>query len=152
MLTPSLQLEAVSKPRDHNEGTYRCAELLRRAIRTHDALPATLATPTTFWPDVVRNPEDAYGYGDARPPRFSPTPRDVSNLLPVLAWITWLQNQNLGQRDVKIIVARARKTPWWKLAQMFGRSERTVQRWHDGGIAAIYGRFEEETWGLELAS
>lgn len=142
-------LRAIAKPRDHTDGAARCAELLRRAILTHDALPGGDIVSVTRWPEIIRDAQEAYGYGDTRPPRFSPTPRDVSNLLPVMAWLCWLEQEYNGQRDVKIIMSRARRAPWWKLAQRFGRAERTVQRWYDGAVAAIYGRFEAEVWELE---
>ena len=145
--TPSLQ--AFAKPRDHEDGAARCADLLRRAILTHDALPGREIAKVTSWPAIIREAHEAYGYDDSRPPRFNPTPRDVSNLLPVMAWICWLEQGHNGERDAKIIMSRARRAPWWKLAQRFGRSERTVQRWYDGAVAAIYGHFQNEVWDLE---
>ena len=146
-------IQAIAKPRDHQEGVARCAELLRRAVLTHDVLPDTtagkVAARATSWPETVKESDEAYGYEPAKRPRFRPTPRDVSNLLPVMAWICWLEQGHNGERDAKIIMSRARRAPWWKLAQRFGRSERTVQRWYDGAVAAIYGHFQNEVWDLE---
>lgn len=70
---------------DEREGAIRCALLLRRAIRTNDALPDRYRQRA--WPDYLQSSSEAYGYTDARPPKFKPTPKDVSNLLPVMAWL-----------------------------------------------------------------
>lgn len=134
---------------DEVEGAVRCALLLRRAICTNDALPDKYRQRS--WPDYLQSSADAYGYTDVRPPKFKPTPKDVSNLLPVMAWLAWLREQNNGERDFKIIMGRARNIAWWRLAQRYGRSERQVQRWFDGAVAAIYGHFEKEVWELKPA-
>lgn len=148
-LTTQPTLQAIAKPRDHEDGVARCAELLRRAVLTHDALPGDVIPSATIWPQVVRDAEEAYGYDSARPPKFTPTPRDVSNMLPVLDWLTWLGNENNGGRDVKVILKRARRVPWWSLAERFGRNDRTIRRWYDGAVAAIYGRFQATVWEIE---
>lgn len=132
---------------DYRNGIARCATLLERALKTLRALPDNdRRAITNSWPDFVRDPLDAYGYTEARPPRFRPTPKDVSVMLEVLARLSWLDRQvtSDGPRDVKIIVARAYGSPWWRLAQRFGRSERTVQRWHDGAVTRIYSTFMAE--------
>lgn len=132
---------------DDQDGVARCALLLRRAIRTHDALPDRYRQ--RVWPDYLQSSADAYGYNDAKPPKFRPSPKDVSNLLPVMGWLVWIREQNNGERDFKIIMGRARNIAWWRLAQRYGRSERQVQRWYDGAVAAIYGHFKRDVWDLE---
>ena len=139
---------AIEGRRSDKEGVARCATLLRRAILTNDALPDRYRQRT--WPDYIRAPGDAYGYSEVRPPKFRPSPRDVSNMLPVMDWLCWLGEKTNGGRDVKLVMARARGVPWWRLAQRHGRSERQVQRWFDGAVAAIYGRFRKQVWDLEM--
>jgi hypothetical protein len=118
----------------------KCAYLLDRAVRTLRALPKD--DPHRIknsWPDVIRDPLEAYGYTEVGYPRFRPSPRDVSVMLQVLGWITWLQHRtgSDGPRDATVIVERAFQTPWWVLAQRFHRSDRTIQRWYDGAVTRI---------------
>lgn len=123
---------------------------MRRAIQTLRALPERDRHRElgTGWPDVVRDVFDAYGYSDARMPRFKPTPHDVSVMLDVLAWITWLEQQNDGKRDARIIVARAFGVAWWLIGTRFGRNERTVRRWYEGAVAIVYARFRAQVFAL----
>lgn len=84
-----------------------------------------------------------------RAARFRPTPEQIGRAPEVLAWLAWLKRQNDGARDVKIIVGRAHGVPVWKLAQRMGRSDRTIQRWQDGAVAAIVNRFWREIAAME---
>jgi hypothetical protein len=148
-----MQLEqlTISANRNHADGAAKAWVLITRAILTHDALPNSRRQSLVAQVEIVRDFQEAYGYSDARPPRFTPTPRDVSNMLPVLAWLCWIRQQpGHGNRDFKLLAARARKAPWWKLAQRFGKCERTVQRWFDGAVAQVYNRFEPEVWELDV--
>lgn len=139
-MTPSTDYDA------HRAGIAQCAELLVRAIRTLHALPDRdyPHAVKNAWPDVVRDIRDAYGYTEARRPRFKPTPRDVSNVLEVLGWITWLEHQNDGKRDAQVIVSRAYGFPWWQIGARFGRDPSTVRRWHDGAVTRVYSAFTAE--------
>ena len=133
---------------DHRDGVARCASLIERAIRTHDALPNDRKQKLANWPDYPQESEDAYGYTEERSPKFKPTPTDVSIMLPVMAWLAWLSNQNNGRRDVGLLFERARRRSWWKVAQKHGRSERQVKRWYDGAVTAIYEKHTSEVWNL----
>lgn len=131
---------------DHRNGIARCADLMERAVKTLRALPEK-DRPRHIkggWPNVVRDPLDAYGYTEAKPPRFRPTPKDVTNMLDVLGWITWLEQQNDGKRDAQMIVARAFGVPWWAIGARFGRDPRTIQRWYDGAVTRVYSAFTAE--------
>lgn len=141
-------MEALAMEPDHREGVARCAMLIGRAIRTHDALPNDREQKLANWPDYPQEAEDAYGYTEERAPRFSPTPTDVSNMLPVMAWLAWLSNQNNGRRDLGLLFKRARKQAWWRIAQHHGMSERQVKRWYDGAVTAIYEKHSSEVWTL----
>jgi hypothetical protein len=127
------------------EGAARTWDLIRRAVLTHDALPEKTYTVLVVRYDIVREMADAYGYTDEKPPKFKPTPRDVSNMLPVWYWLTDLKRQTgTGSRDFKLLVARARGVRWWKLAQRWGKCEKTVQRWHDAAVCWVYLANREE--------
>ncbi len=130
----------------HRDGVAQCARLMERAIKTLRALPER-DRPRQIkggWPDVVRDPLDAYGYTEAKPPRFRPSPHDVSVMLDVLGWITWLEQQNDGKRGAQMIVARAFGVPWWAIGSRFGRDPRTIQRWYEGAVARVYSAFTAE--------
>jgi hypothetical protein len=130
----------------HKLGLACCARLLERSVLTLRALPERDRPRGIHnaWPTVVRDVQDAYGYTQARMPRFRPTPHDVSVMLDVLGWISWLERQNDGRRDAQIIVARAFGISWWVIGERFRRGERTVRRWYDGAVARIYSAFSTE--------
>lgn len=117
------------------------AELCRRAILTITHLPdreQTWLRKQTSTLDVIRTLEEAYGYDDARRPPFRPTARDVDNCLIVMGWLAALKHEpHPGNRDYKIIWARAFNCPWHKLAAKHGRSDKTMQRWYEHAIAHV---------------
>lgn len=59
-------------------------------------------------------------------------------------WLTWLGQQNDGERDVKILVSRAWEMPWWKLAERFCRSDDTLRRWEKNAIDRLTLRYWRE--------
>jgi hypothetical protein len=129
---------AVSDEIETN-GAARCWDLIRRGVLTHDVLPERTFERLVQKYDVVQEMADAYGYTEERAPRFMPTPRDVSNMLPVWYWLNHLRHQaGHGRRDFKVLVGRARGASWWKLASMCGTYEKRVQRWHDAAVAWVY--------------
>lgn len=142
---PTIEMEHA-----HKDGIGKLATLLERSILTLRALPDNerrfLYVVENSWPDILSDPSTGYGYTDIRPPKFEPLPYDVQNYLTVLDWFTWLENQNNGKRDAQIITARAYNTPWWRLASQFSRDQRTVKRWYEGAVTAIYGRFYDKIW------
>ena len=147
---------ALVEPQDTHrrlqlDGLARCSLLIKRAVLTHDSLPRAIRHQAlASHPDVIQETADAYGYTDIRPSKFNPTPRDISNWLPVFGWLCWIRGTNNGGRSYKVLVCRARNVSWWKLAQRFGRSERTVQRYHDGAVSQIYNQFDLEVWATDL--
>jgi hypothetical protein len=95
--------------------------------------------------DVVQEMADAYGYTEERKPRFVPTPRDVSNMLTVWAWLVDLRRQpGTGKRDYKLLVSRARGASWVKLAARFGTYEKMVSRYRDRAVAWVYLKNQDQ--------
>jgi hypothetical protein len=130
-------------------GVECCLGLIRRGVLTHDALPERTFERLVQKYDVVQEMADAYGYTAERMPKFIPTPKDVSNMLPVWYWLNDLRHQvGTGRRDFKLLVARARGTCWWKLEGKFYRCERQLRRWHDAAVAWIYLANREEVLRL----
>ena len=135
----------------------RCADLVRRAILTLDALPdrerrflstnlqSSMPTPVADWAHYRIDEFEA----PSKRPRINVTPKDVSRFLEVLRWLAWLETENNGARDVKIIMARTYGVSWLRLAEQFGRSEYTVQRWQNGAFAAMTAKFWHEIEGMD---
>lgn len=131
----------------------QCAERIRRSILTLHVQPdgdaRRLMGMEISWPDVMDERALIDQIMDRpRVRRFSPNARDISLYLDVLQWLMWLKKQNNGGRDFKVIWARAFGTPWWKLAQRFGRSERTVQRWYDGAVTRLWMEFWQDHFSV----
>lgn len=127
----------------------RCAELVERALKTLGAVADPdrrfLSGPRSCMPDPVRNIAEGDYPREARRRSFDPSPADLSHYLEVLAWLAWLSKQKPGGADeVRIIRARSVETPYWVLAQRFGRSEKTIRRWEAGAIAKLTLRFWRE--------
>ena len=133
---------------DDKEAIIYVGGRLRRAILTLTAVPDKdrkwIYSERSSWPEIVRAVEDAYGYQAVKRPKFRPTSRDVDEMLPALDWLAWLGCQKDGKREVAIIWARALGTPWWKLAERYGKSEKQVRRWQDGAITAIWLFFRDQ--------
>jgi hypothetical protein len=128
-----------------NDELAETAELIRRAILTISVAPdreRRWLTQEVSTLEVVRDLEEAYGYEEARRPKFRPQPRDVDNCLIVLSWLAALKAEpGSGRRDFNILWARAFKKPWWSLAQRYGKADRTIQRWHDNAILHVHLRY-----------
>lgn len=123
---------------------------IKRAILTLSVLPDKEArfiygSNKAAWPETVKEVHDAYGYEAIKKPRFRPTASDVDDMLPVFEWLTWLKQQPQGEREFRILWARAFETPWWRLAERYRKGERTIQRWHDGAVSTIHVQFCCET-------
>lgn len=120
------------------------ADRLHEAIRTLSALPDQerkwLRARLTQWPALAPASEELFALmvmrgADSEPVRVrppAPSPEAIDRMLPTLAWLAWIDRQ---QRQV--VLARAHRISWWKLAARFGVSERSVQRWHAEAITLI---------------
>ena len=90
--------------------------------------------------EVVRSKEESYGYEVARR-KFQPTPKDVTDMMRVMsAMAMHRKNSAYGDRDFKIIWARAFDVPWWKIGEELGirKSDRTISRMHDDAVVEIF--------------
>lgn len=119
------------------------ADRLHEAIRTLSALPDRerqfLRARLTQWPSLAPTASELFavlaprgGEGEPRPQSKPPTTEQVDKMLPTLAWLTWLDRSAR-----QVVLARAHRVSWWKLAARFGVSERSVQRWHSEAMARI---------------
>lgn len=132
-----------SIPRDQYEETLKgMRERCFRAILSIGAQPPVggKAFPTS-WAigEIIRDARDAYGYTPERR-RFKPTPKDLMDMLPVLGGIAdHKSHARYGERDYKIILARAYDTPWHIVSDRLETtaSESSLRRWLDRAVEEI---------------
>lgn len=127
-------------PEEYDDVLREMRSRVKRAFLTGAALSGErrLGFPTKWaLGDVVRDFNDAYGY-TVQKRKFIPTPKDVSDFLPVMGAIAHYRTHDVhGKRDFKILFAKAFDMPTWRLADQFGASERTIQRWQDVAVEKI---------------
>lgn len=117
-------------------------ERCHRAVLTLCSMPSTERLGfASQWAvgDIVRKASDAYGYEIARR-RFRATPKDVGDYLTVMsAMALYRQHALKGDRDFRIIWARAFETPWWRIKEELELpgAERTFSRWQDRAVEEI---------------
>lgn len=113
-----------------------------RAVLTMGTLPkaAGKGFPTTWAVgDIVREAQDAYGY-TAPKRRFQPTPKDMTDMMPVGRAIgDHRVNAKHGERDFVILFARAYDVPWHVIRDKLrtDAGERSLQRWLDRAVEEI---------------
>lgn len=107
-----------------------------RACKTLRAIPdpeAKYQVIHNMWPEVVRSSDDAYGYTEARMPRFRPNPRDISDMLTALAWARALE-----KREFRLI--------WWyscgysfrSIALRIHRSHETARARYNDALLKVW--------------
>ena len=131
------------------------ADCLRRLKASRHTWPAGHGS---YWPDVVQDTWDAYGYTAARalPPR--PAGREIDEMDAAIEWIEWIgapaeiaritvrgwHRGAAAERLVfdrrRIVWARACKIPWRKLEDRDGRSISTLRTLQGDGFEAILRR------------
>lgn len=96
-----------------------------------------------FWPEIMRDAAEAYGYGIAPLRAAAPSPRDITAMDAALAWLSLIPDSQRVLR--RVVGARALVSPvtgralfsWRRLGVLVGADHRAVQRWHGDGIAVI---------------
>lgn len=131
-----------------------CAVLIERSLKTLRAVPDPharfLAGPHCCLPEPIRDMRDAYGYEEARRPKFQPSPKDISRYLEVLTTLLpYLETLPDGRRLLRVVLARAHGAPYWKIGQRLGGcSDSNVRRLWSVAIDAMTRRHwkEIERW------
>jgi hypothetical protein len=84
------------------------------------------------WPDVVHQAMLAYGWSEARvrPPR--PSPAAIDRLDETLSWL-W----PLADDERRLVMARAFRIPWPRIADLDGRSKPTLRNAHGRALEKI---------------
>lgn len=105
---------------------------LIRAFRTLRALPdpeRRFFQQKSAWPEVLQSFEEAYGYTDARMPKFRPTPFDCGDYLTALDWV-----RELDAPAVRLIVARSFDYSFQQMGDRIGKSSDTAGRYYKDAI------------------
>lgn len=105
---------------------------LIRAFRTLRALPdpeRRFFQQKSAWPEVLQSFEEAYGYTDARMPKFRPTPFDCGDYLTALDWV-----RGLDAPAVRLIVARSFDYSFHQMGRRIGKSADTAGRYYKDAI------------------
>ncbi len=98
--------------------------------------------------DLVRKPSEAYGYDFAKLPKFKPSPKDLTDMMPVMSAIAQHKAGAInGERDFRIIVCRAYDIPWRMIADKLYSSglarmvePRTMRRWQNRAVEKIINK------------
>ena len=97
----------------------------------------------TFWPAVVRDPSEAYGW-TGEPVRISrPAAADITAMDEAFGWLAHIPHDRFVLR--RVVASRCLVHPitgrhlfaWRAIARMIGSHHMAVQRWHAQGIACI---------------
>jgi hypothetical protein len=86
------------------------------------------------WPDVVHQAMLAYGWSEARVRPPQPQPAAIDRLDETLSWL-W----PLADDERRLVMARAFRIPWPRIAGLDGRSERTLRTVHRRVLERIAG-------------
>ncbi len=92
-----------------------------------------------WWPDVVRQAADSYGYQEARGTLAAADPGAIDRMEEVLRWVMWLDDEGK-----KLVWARASGATWRHLEDIDGRSRVTLRKAYDKALEEIVGRLSEE--------
>lgn len=107
-----------------------------RACKTIRVLPdseAKFFQYCSLWPIVAHSTEEAYGYDEARLPRFRPTPADVSDCLTALAWA-----RGIPRRQWRLVWWRSLGWGFHHIAARIGRSDQEAKLRYQGVILNLW--------------
>lgn len=97
----------------------------------------------TFWPDVVADAREAYGYAAVSLRPAAPSPRDITAMDEALGWLSLIPDSRRTLR--RVVGARSLVSPvtgrmlfsWRRIGALVGADHRAVQQWHGKGVALI---------------
>lgn len=138
-------------------------ERLYEAINTLAMLPDRerryIYHKLSSWPDTLKEKVDVMAlalerlakgdikpYDDLEEDRPVPSPEAITRMDEALPWLTWLSD-----REFLIVTLRAKEVSWGRIAARFGRSDTTVQTWHNNGVHEVMSRLVQESSKKNLA-
>ena len=93
------------------------------------------STRLTHWPDVVHQAILAYGWSAARVRLPAPSPDAIDRMDETLGWL-W----PLTDDERRLVMGRAFRLPWGRLAGLDGRAARTLRYAHERVLKTIAAR------------
>ena len=104
----------------------RVAERFEEAADTLHRLPdRDIRRRLTYWPAVVRNIHEAYGWHDAEVRPAPPAPGAIDRMEETFGWLPWLEPE-----EVKLVWLRACQVRWKPICHRFSVGRTTAwQRW-----------------------
>jgi hypothetical protein len=131
-------------------------EIVRRAILTLAAIQDPderfrRGHQSNWTLPVVREAQDAYGYGAPSIARFVPSPQDVTQMETVAVWLAWVRRTE-GEGALKRIIGWAKGVPGWMLGTREKCSERTIKNRIDRSISAIIKQFTGANLVVEIVN
>lgn len=107
----------------------RAADTIRRMSFPRNGAPPRVMS---YWPDVVRNAMEAYGWEPDRPRLSRPSPEAIDDLDRVLPWLF-----PLDPTQRKIVWTRAMGFSWQRIAEVMGVNAGQVRYAHEKAIDRI---------------
>ena len=118
---------------------------LEDAGRTMMALPPKGWTTgaRNFWPAIVQDPAEAYGYTDEEVRPAIPSAARITAMDEAFGWLAYIPDDRYVLR--RIVGARALVRPatgrhlysWRRIGVLLGCDHKAAQRWHAQGVAFI---------------
>jgi hypothetical protein len=147
-------------------GVYRVEEpLLAQLVmlRFESAVSTLMALPVggystaarSFWPDIVRDAAEAYGYDEAGQVRITPSAAQITAMDETLGWLRLIpldrpergqgtQSPHGGAVRRKLVALRAitggamgRPMGWRRIGDILGCSHVSAEVWHGRAIGQI---------------
>lgn len=102
------------------------ADRLEEAASTLRRLPSVAPRGQySFWPDIIHDANDAYGWNDAELRLGLPSAEEITRMDECLEWLYWVT-----PNELRLVWLRAERAPWKKIMRRFGVCRTTVwSRW-----------------------
>lgn len=130
------------------EATITADEVVSRledAGRTLMRLPGSgwSTGARTYWPDIVREQMEAYGWTDAELRLGPPSAAEISAMDEALRWLGYIPEDRyvlrriVGIRAIVHPISGRHRYTWRALGRMLHCNHMAAQRWHAEGIRFI---------------
>lgn len=116
------------------------ADRLEEAASTIHRLPSVVPKGYySFWPDIVHDAMEAYGWDKTVVRLGPPSAGSISRMDEALAWLLWLDPD-----QVKLVWLRATRMPWKLIVRRFACDRTTAWRKWNLAIHRILSRLEAQ--------
>ena len=91
------------------------------------------------WPEVVRDPKQAYGYDEGKPMRVVPSAAAITRMEECFDWLLWLDPE-----DARIVWLRAENMRWRQVCIRAGCVRSTAWRRWVAALVTISKKLEKQ--------